>query len=246
MLTVASTAGSVYTIVMTRGIVIAGNESALINAIEIEAAKREGQYALALIRNRFSGWNEKPRRESPPEVSAAVSQIPQENTCIGLDWNPGSPVSTRTLVLAVENRLGRIDQAILVCNPPSAPCAATDLGLADVEVLVNDHIKGWFFLIKELAAIFRTRGEGSLALVYPEHASSKVIDFLRPAALAAFRSLTAGLLTAAAGEHLTLGFAGGDTGDEAGYAAFIFKQIDEGNRRANGKLFKYGKLGIFR
>jgi hypothetical protein len=232
---------------MSRGIFIAGNASAFLAAIETEAAKREEQYALALIRNRFSGWNEKPGREAAPEVSAAVSQIPQENACIGLDWNPGSPVSARTLVIAAENRLGCIGEAILVCNPTSAPCAAADLGLADVEVLVNDHIKGWFFLIKELTAVFRTRGEGTRALVYPEPASGKATDLLGPAALAAFRSLTAGLLASAAGEpYLTFGFAGGETGDEANYAAYVFKQLDEGNRRANGKLFKYGKLGIFR
>jgi hypothetical protein len=72
-------------------------------------------------------------------------------------------------------------------------------------------------------------------------------DLLGPIALAAFRSLVRGLLDASLNEpYITLGFSGADTGDEAGFAAFIFKQLEEGNRRGNGKLYKYGKLGFFR
>jgi hypothetical protein len=186
------------------------------------------------------------------------------------------------LVLSAENRLGRVDEAILVCDPPSVCCAAADFGPADVEILVNDHIKGWFFLVKELTAVFRARGEGTLALVFPEgNLSARRTsgpnpsgtfrrggfetdggpDLLGPAALAAFRSLTAGLLTAAPDEpYLTLGFSGAAAGDEAGFAAFILKSLEsctsgrqdrgsplpEGNRRSNGKLHKYGKAGFFR
>jgi len=90
-----------------------------------------------------------------------------------------------------------------------------------------------------------------LALVYPETAGTvskdDAADLLGSTALAAFRSLTRSLLAAAFNEpYLTLGFSGAEAGDETGFAAFIFKQLDEGNRRSNGKLYKYGKLGFFR
>ena len=88
-------------------------------------------------------------------------------------------------------------------------------------------------------------------MVYPETtgAGSKddAADLLGSTALAAFRSLTRSLLAAAFSEpYLTLGFSGAEAGDDAGFAAFIFKQLDEGNRRGNGKLNKYGKMGLFR
>jgi hypothetical protein len=248
---------------MTRGILIAGNESALSVAVEAETAGRVERYAAALIPDRFSG-------ETPPAKPAAdvsPARIP-------MDWNPGNPVSARTLVLGAENRLGRVDEAILICDPPSvrrpgANFGLADLGLSDIEILVNDHIKGWFYLVKELAAVFKARGEGTLALVFPEGktdkkdaASGADSDLLGPAALAAFRSLAGGLLAAAPDEpYLTLGFSGAAAGDEAGFAAFILKNLDEprtegrqgrgsplleGNRRGNGKLYKYGKTGFFR
>jgi len=227
---------------MTRGIVIAGNESALFSAIETEAARRVEQYALALIPDRLSGEAEK--RAVQPRQEGGGAAIP-------LEWNPGSPISARALVLAAENRLAHIDEAILVCDPPSARCAAADLSLADVEVLVNDHVKGWFFLVKELAAVFRSQGKGTLVLVYPETGGTggkdDAADFLGAAALAVFRSLTRSILDTVFNEsYLAMGFSGTDTGDEAGFAAYIFKQLEEGSRRSNGKLYKYGKLGFFR
>jgi hypothetical protein len=230
---------------MTRGILIAGNESALTAAVEAETAGRVERYALAPLPDRFSVPRDT-RGETPglqPAKNAA--RIP-------LDWNPGSPVSARTLVLAAENRLGRIDEAILVCNPPSDRRAAAfglaDFSLADIEILVNDHIKGWFFLVKELAAVFKARGEGTLALVYSETGRKNTEpDLLGPTALAVFRSLTGGLLAAAPEEpYLTLGFSGTAADDEAGFAAFILKSIEEGNRKNNGRLHKYGKTGFFK
>ena len=171
---------------MTRGIFIAGNESALSRAIEAETVKRVEQFAAALIPNRLAG---------APKNSAS----PNEKR-LTLDWNPSSPISARTLVIAAENRLEHIDEAILICSPPSIRSTAAELPLTDVEIMINDHIKGWFFLVKELAAVFTSRGHGTLALVYPDIASvakDDAADILGPSALASFRALTQGLLTAA-------------------------------------------------
>jgi hypothetical protein len=229
---------------MTRGILIAGNESALTSAIELEAVRRVERYALALLPDRLSGDTAKIGLQSQFSAGSAEKRV-------SLDWNPGSPISARTLVLAAENRVEQVNEAILVCDPPSVRTAAADLSMVNVEVMVNDYIKGWLFLIKELAILFRTHGGGVLALVYPETAGiggkDDAADLLGSTALAAFRALTRSLLAAALSEpYLTLGFSGIEAGDDAGFAAYIFKQLDEGNRRSNGKLHKYGKIGLFR
>ena len=228
---------------MTRGILIVGNESALTSAIEVEAARRVERYTLALLPDRLSGNDDKIGLQSWSSISVE-KRIP-------LDWNPGSPIAARALVLAAENRLEQVNEAILVCDPPSVRTAAADLSLANVEILVNDYIKGWLFLVKELAAVFRAHGGGVIALVSPENAGAgdkdNTADLLGSTALAAFRAFTRGLLAAALSEpYLTLGFSGVEAGDDAGFAAFVFKLIDEGNRRNNGKLYKYGKIGFFR
>ncbi|MDR1318454.1 MAG: hypothetical protein LBJ90_02430 [Treponema sp.] len=239
---------------MTRGILIAGNESTLSQALEAEAAKRVEHFAIALIPNRFSD----PARASPFRGGAeglsgtdSAAEKPADAARIPLQWNPGSPISARTLALASENRLEHTDEAILVCTPPSIRRSAAELPRGDIEILVNDHIKAWFFLAKELAALFRARRSGILALVYSELGSGggkgDAADLLGPSALASFRAFTRSLLASASGEpYLTLGFSGQDAGDEAGFASFVFKILDEGNGRNNGRLYKYGRLGLFR
>jgi len=226
---------------MSRGILIAGNESTLTSAIEAEAARRVEFYTLALLPDRLSGGNVK---IAPQSWSSAEKRIP-------LGWNPGSPISAHTLLLAAENRLEQVNEAILVCNPPLVRGTAADLSLASVEILVNDYIKGWFFLVKELATVFKAHGGGTMALVSPETAGTSdkddAADLMGSTALAAFRALTRGLLAAALSEpYITLGFSGAEAGDDAGFAAFIFKQLDESSRRSNGKYHKYGKMGLFR
>jgi hypothetical protein len=221
---------------MTRGIFIAGNESALSRAIEAETAHRVEQYAAALIPNRLSGAP----KNSPLEVS---QRIP-------LEWNPSSPISARTLAIAAENRLERIDDAILICSPPSIRSSAAELPLSDIEIMVNDHVKGWFFFVKELAAIFTARRHGTLALVYPDISSSgkdDAADILGPSALSAFRALTHGLLAAAHNEpYTTIGFSASDAGNETAFASFIYKSLDDITKRSNGKMNKFGKFSFFK
>ena len=222
---------------MIRGIFIAGNESALSRAIETEAGSRVEQYAAALIPNR---------------LSTAPKNIPQENEKrILLEWNPSSPISARTIVLAAENRLDHIDEAILICSPPSIRSSAAHLPLSDVEIMVNDNIKGWFFLIRELAIVFSNRKRGTLSLVYPDITSAAgkddTADILGPSSLASFRSLTQGLLSAAHNEpYITTGFSVSEAGNEQTFASFLFKNIDALDKRSSGKLIKFGKFNLFK
>jgi hypothetical protein len=228
---------------MTRGILIAGNESSLTAAVEAEAARRVERFALARIPNRLSG-------AAPETVSeSSHAAAPGGEARIPLQWNPGSPISARTLILAAENRLERIDEAILVCSPPSVRRAAADLLPADIEIIAHDHIKGWFFLVKEAALMFRARRAGSLALVFSEAGAGgrdEAADLLGPAALASFRAFTQSLLASAFHEpYLTMGFSSSEAGTEAAFAAFVFKLLDEGNPRNNGKWHKFSRLNPF-
>ena len=219
---------------MTRSIFLAGNESALSRAIEAETINKVEQFAAALIPNRLSGAKNVPL------------EMPQR---IPLDWNPSSPISARTLVLAAENRLEHIDEAILICSPPSIRCSASSLPFSDVEIMINDYIKGWFFLVKELAAIFSSRQRGTLALVFPDipgQGKDDAADVLGPSALASFRALTQGLLAAAHTEpYITVGFSTSDAGNEAAFASFLYKSLDELTIRSKGKMFKFGKFKLF-
>jgi len=223
---------------MTRGILIVGMESSLSEAVAAEAEKRVEQYAAAFFPDRLSN----PVRERSQPVEEKKARIV-------LDWNPGSPISAKTLVLAAENRLDHIDEAILICTPPSVRRPADKLSPGDIEIVVDDHIKGWFFLVKELTTAFRARDGGTLALVLSDINSGgekgDAPDLAGPSAAASFRAFAQGLLASApVNPYQTMAFSS-DTGEDAEFAAFIFKTIEENNKRSIGRWFKYGRLNLF-
>ncbi|MDR1956622.1 MAG: hypothetical protein LBQ30_07200 [Treponema sp.] len=207
-------------------------------AVAVEAAKRVEYFAAAFVPNRLAD-------------PLASQSLPGMECLIPLHWNPGSPVSARTLILAAENRLEHINEAILVCVPPQIRKHPGELVATEIEIMVNDHIKGWFFLAKELTALFRMKKAGTLALVLsefaPESGREEAPDLMGPSATESFRAFTQGLLNASPEEPFRiLGFSAMETSNDADFAAFIFKVLEEGNKRNNGKWFKFGKgRGLF-
>jgi hypothetical protein len=110
-------------------------------------------------------------------------------------------------------------------------------------------MKGWFFLAKELTTVFRARDAGTLALVLSDISSGgekgDAPDLVGPSAAASFRFFAQGLLASApVNPYQTMAFSS-DTGEDAEFAAFIFKTIEENNKRSIGRWFKYGRLNFF-
>jgi hypothetical protein len=232
---------------MTRGVLIVGNESLLCSAVAAQAAKRVDRFAQALLPNRLSEQGRGGLRASYPSQGSSAPE--PGSAAIPLTWNPGSPISARTLVLSAEHQMERVDEAILVCAPPSLRRPVAEILPLDIEILVNDHIKGWFFLVRELAGIFRARRAGTLALVVPELVSGRddQADLLGIPAAAAFRALAQGILASSFAEpYLTLGFSSQETGENENFAAYIFKLIDEAGKRNSGKWHKYGRFNFLK
>ena len=223
---------------MTRGILIVGNESSLFSAAAAEAAKRVTSFVTVPVPNRF------------PIAEGAI--LPKTETipkAIPLSWNPSNSISARTLILAAENRLQQIDNAIVVCSPPAVFKSAQDLTPEEIEILVTDHIKGWLYLIRELVQYFNRRGSGSLHLVAPEIPVNKnsQADLLGPSALASFRSFAQGVITSQAGAGFqVMGFTTAEAGDEADFAAWFFRIIDEAAAKNSGRWHRYSKIKFFR
>jgi hypothetical protein len=226
---------------MTRGIFILGNKSSLLQAVGTEALKRVQQYASAVI--------------GEPHDDGEKTEEPGEGKIL-LSWNPSSPLSARTLTLAAENRLGRLDDVILVCSPPVLYRPPDALTPAEIEKRINEEIKSWFFLARELVSLFKNRGQGTLALAVPENSSVSMdtarskdipLDLLGTAAAASFRVLAQGLLSSSIGaSYNTLGFIVPENGAEGDIASWILKTIDDNNRKNSGRWHKYPKLGFFR
>jgi hypothetical protein len=129
---------------------------------------------------------------------------------------------------------------------------AEDLNSANIEIIVNDYIKGWFFLAKELAAVFAARGAGTLALALSDTAGGgdrDEADLIGPSVAASFRSFAQALMDSTRdGRYDVLGlavpgFPSLSEGDNVG--AFVFKALEEGKKN-RGKWHKFGgRLSFF-
>ena len=229
---------------MTRGLLLAGNESSLYSAVAAEAAKRVESHVSAIIPNRFP-MSDGGKLLPPKAETGAAGAIP-------FSWNPGSPIAARTLVLGAENRLETIHDAILICSPPALYKSAGALSPQEIDILINDHIKGWFFLIRELILYFRGKGKGSLSLVMPEinfgiGGKNSPVDILGHAAAASFQAFANSVLASSADEPFNLmGFTGFEAGSEAEFAAWVFKIIDENLKKNSFRWHRYSKLKFFR
>jgi hypothetical protein len=237
-----------------RGILIAGNESALSTAIAAEAGKRVERFCAAFIPNRLPYPVERQqaaqaenRQPVPPEHPPAPTN---ERGPIPLVWNPGSPVSARTLALATENHLGQINEAILVCTPPAVRKQPENLNPANIEIIINDYLKGWFFLVKELASVFKSRKTGALALVLADIAGGggrDDTDLIGPSVSASFHSFAQGLMASSQSEPYDMygftipagSYGSADAGGDSTVGAFVFKTIEDSKRNA-GKWHKFG------
>ncbi|MDR2314733.1 MAG: hypothetical protein LBE02_09410 [Spirochaetaceae bacterium] len=216
---------------MSKGLLIAGNPSSLFSALCTEAAKRTEKYAAACI----------PRGGEAASLDAPAKQIT-------LDWNPGSPISTRAIIISAANKLKSIDNVILACVPPVYRRTVEGLSQAELDRFTDNNIKGWFFLVRELAVVFTARGSGALSFVLSEvqgGSRDEAPDLLGPSAAAAFRSFAQGVLNSSLNESCSImGFSSCEPGEESAFAAYVFKVLEEG-RRNSGKWHKHGKFGIF-
>ena len=216
---------------MTRGILVVGNESPTTAAVAASARARVETIVEAIAPTRIG---------SDRPIPAAGS----------LAWNPSSAVSARTLVLGATTRLGRIDEALLVCSPPAIRRRVDELVPAEIDTLVDDLIKGWFLVAREVAVAFRARKGGTLALVLSEGGlgggKEDAPDLFGGTVAAGFRAFAQALLASSFKEsYRVLAFSTAEAGVDAEFGDFVFKVLDEGSKRDAGKWHKYGKSGLF-
>ncbi|AEJ20510.1 hypothetical protein [Gracilinema caldarium] len=221
---------------MTRGILIVGNTAPLTLALSQEAAKRLESHGLALLGN--------PEPDNP-------MQFPPPPATIPLIWTPGSSISARTLLISAENRFSRIDEVLLVLSPPTLRIRPDQIDTAHISPMIDDYLKGWYYLVRELFRYYRQRKEGTLALVLSEAPlvteKEESPDMLGPVLGSAFRAFMQSVLaTAVTNPFRILGFTVNDSSQHEDFAEFIFKVLDDDTKRDTGKLHRFGKLNLFR
>jgi hypothetical protein len=199
---------------------IAGSGPELISALADEAGRRGIKTTLALI----------------PENNAHHTERTAQ-----LEWNPCSPLSARSLVLAAENRNGPVDTGIIVCAASNS-AEMRDFSPAGIDFAVNNHIKAYMFLAHELTRSFRARQNGTLVFVLLEGLASGI---LAAPVTSAFKSFSGSMLAQSNTEYQsTLAFSCEEKNIPPmnEYAAYIFKTLGDNRKQDRAKWFKFSKL----
>jgi hypothetical protein len=207
---------------MNSSLLIAGSGAELIAALSTQAEKYGAASVRAVI----------PNRNVRDDIADKGSPL--------LDWNPGSAVSTRGLVVAAENRLGILGGGLIVCAAPHN-AAGYDFSPAGIDFLVDNHVKSYMFLAYELARYFRAAQSGTLAMVMLEDADSSL---LTDPVFSAFKSFSARLLEHQS-EHVRAAAFSCKEKPPAPvneFASYVIKTLFKDEKFGNGRWFKFTRL----
>jgi hypothetical protein len=202
---------------------IAGSGPELIMALADEAERRGIKTASSIISE-----NNAQRR-------------PANEKTTPLEWNPCSPISARSLVLAAENRIGPLDAGIIVCAAANS-AEMRDFSPAGIDFVVNNHIKSYMFLTHELTRSFRARQSGALVFVLLEGPAQGI---LAAPVSSAFKSFSNSMLARSNTEYQsTLAFSCEEKNISLmnEFAAYIFKILTENKKPDRARWFKFTKL----
>jgi hypothetical protein len=211
-------------------------------AVSLAGALRSRDVSVALISD-ASGEE----GASAPSDSAGLADVP---------WNRPSALSARTVPLAVKNRFGSLDQAILVFDTPLLEAAfPPDDSLSPVRV-ADEYIRGYMLLVRELGALFAAQEQGRFAFVLRVRDSTAERSSPPPANLpvsvaeAAFirlaeeTALSCGASKDSAVQSLLVRM---ENQDDSGNLLWLTEQLmtQAGNRSSGGRWIKAGTRGLF-
>ena len=212
---------------MNGSILIVGSGSGLISALADEALRHDIKTALSMI----------PGNNDPYHpASGTANEWPAQ-----LKWNPCSPISARSLVLAAENRIGPVGTGIIVCAAAGST-EMRDFSPTGIEFVVNNHIKSYMFLAHELTRSFRARRNGTLAFALLEEQSPGI---LAAPVFSAFKSFSNSMLAQSNADYqstLAFSYEEKNIPQINEYAAFILKMLMENKKPDRSGWFKFTKL----
>ncbi|MDR1316614.1 MAG: SDR family NAD(P)-dependent oxidoreductase [Spirochaetales bacterium] len=160
-------------------------------------------------------------------------------------WNPRSPLSARTLVTEAWNDLEAVDEVIVSFFADTGKKEFHDMAFADMEKVVDDSIKSYFFLVKEIFIALRGQKKGVLSFAYHD-GGVEVLPPLQAAAAAAFRAFASSLFAQYQNEPFTLYGYYSSLAETRAFARFLSRLADTRTEKTARRWVRFsGKSGLF-
>ena len=181
-------------------------------------------------------------------ASVAVSEnikASGKNGSFILNWTSRSPLSAGTIVRSLTNQFSNMEHVYIIYSPGVENRAFHELPSSAIETIIDDQVKGYTFLLKELFALTRKKKNIFLhCIVYT--GGSEILAPQDAAALGYVRSLISSLFTFYQNEEILINGFESSSPDHEAFASFIQRQIFEVRNKINRKWFRFQeKSNIF-
>ncbi|MDR3201232.1 MAG: SDR family NAD(P)-dependent oxidoreductase [Spirochaetales bacterium] len=156
----------------------------------------------------------------PPDTKSVARNRGEKQNLYYVAWNPRSPLSARTVVTETLNVFETIDEVIIVFSADTGKKEFHELSFADMEKTVDDSIKSFFFLVKEVFMALQRQKKG--VLVFAHHdGGAEALPPPQAAASTAFRAFASALFTQYQNEPFTLYGYYSSAPETKGFARFL-------------------------
>ncbi len=187
-------------------------------------------------------------------ISAAlVSGDPSDTEAVReIRWNRSSSLSAKTVLIEAKSAFASLDQAVLLFDTPFL-LATVPAGNSFANI-VDEHIKGYLLLVREINAFFAQQKKGRLvfvvrgrdALQSPAAVPSNIPVAVCEAAFTALAAETASACSLQPNPALQTLLVTLESGEEAENLAWLVEQLEQTTPSRNQtRWIKAGQRGLF-
>jgi hypothetical protein len=209
---------------MEQAVLITGKQSSFTDDLIQETLRRTGRV--------FASYDE---NDTAPEVPDTFG-----DSLRYIPWTRRSLISARTMMLSIEAE-GEIPQrAVGVCAPEGINTSLHETSAAIVEEKVDAAVKGYIFVLREIAAAYIRRGAGDLTILWYDP-GMEILPPVDAAIAGAVQGLAQSMIAFYENEPFTLRGLYASDADGRGVAQWALEQIIDRSEKSAGRWQKYGQ-----
>jgi NADP-dependent 3-hydroxy acid dehydrogenase YdfG len=204
-----------------------------------------GELLSELAEEELAAGNRVALTTRPGETASARAGSGENQSLRAVAWNPRSPLSARTVVSEALNSLGLIDEALIVFSADAGKKDFHELAFADMEKTVDESVKSFFFLVKEVFTALQRQKKGVLSFAHHD-GGVEVLPPPQAAASAAFRAFASSLFAQYQNETFALYGYYSSSAQTRGFARFLSSRAGSRTEKTSRRWVKFSdRQGFF-
>ena len=164
-----------------------------------------------------------------------------EGLLLTYPWVPGSSLSPRNILIQGTREQGEIQKAFLVYATGKAGDPLHRASSAAIQRLLDQKVKSYLFLLKELVSYFIDNKEGELTVALLAERGA-LRDPITAGAYGMFRSLVMTSLHVYEPEPLRMSLFETESGDHAGFLDYMMNCLENESKKGN-RIYTFPEKG---